>query len=191
MSCSGLGGCATPLLRARARVRPSTPSGAPSCPTPAVLASAPGPAGGGGRPNAQPAPLALALLSCWVVTPCRAPKRTGLPLITYGGARSWRCLARNFHLPPSSAIFSPKGCTMRGRGAPSPHAPSFPTPSSASFDGSAKPLQPSARLLHRRRRKLVRKEINSPVTTFTRAARAHARGHTHTLTHSHGLRFGL
>lgn len=123
MSCSGLGGCATPLLRARARVRPSTPSGAPRCPTPAVPASAPGPAGGGGRPNAQPAPLALALLSCWVVTPCRAPKRTGLPLITYGGARSWRCLARNFHLPPSSAIFSPKGCTMRGRGAPSPHAP--------------------------------------------------------------------
>lgn len=65
-------------------------------------------------------------------------------------------------------FFSRGGCTVWG-------APPSKPPSTASFDASAKPLQPFALPLHGRQREPLGKEINSPVPTHT---------HTHTHTRS-------
>lgn len=129
---------------------------------------------GAAEPAARSVGLGSAVLPARLETPSATPKQPGLLPITCGGARSWRCLARNFYLPPPSA-FSRRGLHSAG-GSPSPRDPPpkpLALPVSTGPPNLSSPLRVPCTAGGG---KLVRKEINSPVTTYT---------HSRTRTHAH------
>lgn len=142
--------------------------------------------GAGGRKGA--AEPAAGLLRPWLSSVAgwrrrtRPRRRRGCPWSCAGERGAGAAWQETFTCP-SFCYVPPEAAQCGAWGGSKSTRPSPQAPRAARVDRSANPLQPSARPLQGRRRTLVRKDPNSPVTTHTRA-----RTDTHTRAATRGPR---